>query len=306
MSSYKPLSSRVLSRVSHSMIDKKGILQGIDHDTPMILSKKFAEQHHAIAMFVDMERYLHVAMANPWDLSIINDIEYLTRHRVLPSEAPEDIIHELIEEIYQEQFSDEVVLDLMDLDTEGRRTTGEKNTLEDVPIIHAVSNLIRAAYESSASDIHVEPAEENVNIRFRIDGILYEKAEFSKAKQSELISRIKILGRMNIAEKREPQDGRFTVSIGHIKLDVRVSSLPTYFGEKLVLRLLRKSDINLKLGDVGMSHEVLENYQRQSLEPRGLILISGPTGSGKTTTLYSTLSFVNDTNRRRKTQTLPA
>jgi len=163
----------------------------------------------------------------------------------------------------------------------------------DAPIIKLVNHIISQSIKARASDIHFEPYQNSFTVRYRVDGILYDLLTPPKWIQPALISRIKVMAKMNIAEKRLPQDGRFDVRVGDQDIDVRVSTIPTSFGERLVLRLLNKSGSLLELPDLGLSPQRLTLLQRLSAAPNGIILVTGPTGSGKTTTLYAILQSIN-------------
>jgi len=163
----------------------------------------------------------------------------------------------------------------------------------DAPIIRLVNYIISQASKARASDIHIEPYQNSFKVRYRVDGILYDLLSPPKGIQASLISRIKVMAQMNIAEKRLPQDGRIDVKIGNQDIDVRVSTIPTAFGERVVLRLLNKSGSLLRLSDLGLDSEKLTLLKRLVASPNGIILITGPTGSGKTTTLYAILSALN-------------
>jgi len=164
---------------------------------------------------------------------------------------------------------------------------------EEAPIIQAVNTFILQAIRAGASDIHLEPQDKIVRVRFRIDGILHDIASTSSRVHPALVSRIKILSRMNIAERRLPQDGRFQIKLDNRTVDFRVSSLPTIFGEKMVIRILDKSTLLLNLDRLGFEPDDLEKFTRLIKYPYGMVLLTGPTGSGKTTTLYSALNFIN-------------
>ncbi len=166
----------------------------------------------------------------------------------------------------------------------------------DAPIIKLVNHIISQSIKARASDIHFEPYQNSFTVRYRVDGILYDLLTPPKWIQPALISRVKVMAKMNIAEKRLPQDGRFEVKIGDQDIDVRVSTIPTAFGERLVLRLLNKSGALLELPDLGLSPNRLKLLKRLVSTPNGIILNTGPTGSGKTTTLYAILSSINEPN----------
>ena len=176
------------------------------------------------------------------------------------------------------------------------KTNGTTDLLDDTsdaPIIKLVNHMISQSIKARASDIHIEPFQDNFKVRYRVDGILYDLLTPPKWIQAALTSRIKVMAKMNIAEKRLPQDGRLEVKIGNTDIDVRVSTIPTSFGERVVLRLLNKSDSLLKISDIGLSPERLGIITNLITSPNGIILVTGPTGSGKTTTLYSILSHIN-------------
>ena len=163
----------------------------------------------------------------------------------------------------------------------------------DAPIIKLVNHILSQSIKARASDIHIEPYQDSFKVRYRVDGILYDLLTPPKWIQASLISRIKVMAKMNIAEKRLPQDGRLEVKIGNMQIDVRVSTIPTSFGERVVLRLLNKTSSLLKLSDLGLIPERLNTLERLVSSPNGILLITGPTGSGKTTTLYAILSSLN-------------
>ncbi len=163
----------------------------------------------------------------------------------------------------------------------------------DAPIIRLVNLMLSQAVKARASDIHIEPYQKQLKIRYRIDGILYDKLTPPKHIHTTLVSRIKIMAKLNIAEKRLPQDGRIEIKIGDKNVDIRVSTIPTAFGERVVLRLLDKSSVLLRLSDLGMSEDRLQVFDKLIRNPYGIILVTGPTGSGKTTTLYGALCTIN-------------
>ncbi len=177
--------------------------------------------------------------------------------------------------------------------TEIEETADLLDDTSDAPIIKLVNHIISQSIKARASDIHFEPYQNSFTVRYRVDGILYDLLTPPKWIQPALISRVKVMSKMNIAEKRLPQDGRFDVRVGDQDIDVRVSTIPTSFGERLVLRLLNKSGSLLELQDLGLAADRLELFQKLAASPNGIILVTGPTGSGKTTTLYAILQSIN-------------
>jgi general secretion pathway protein E len=221
----------------------------------------------------------------------------LRRYRLVLS--PRDEILSAINMAYD--FSMDTAEQLVqDLEEDGHLVIsdldGTADLLDDTseaPIIKLVNHVISQAIKARASDIHIEPYQDSLKIRYRVDGTLYDLVTPPKWTQSPLTSRIKVMAKMNIAEKRLPQDGRLEVRIGDLEIDVRVSTLPTSFGERVVMRLLNKSSNLLGLTELGISDANLKTIQRLSASPNGIILVTGPTGSGKTTTLYAVLSAIN-------------
>jgi len=209
--------------------------------------------------------------------------------------APRSAILAAVTTLYHEEApsAEEIVLDGADMTENGIEMMGSADLLDDMseaPVIRFVNHLIAKSVRARASDIHIEPYAETLQIRYRIDGVLYDLSTPPKWVHAALISRIKIMARMNIAEKRLPQDGRMDVRIGERQVDIRVSTIPTVFGERVVLRLLDKSSSLLHLNELGLSPDHLQTIERLIASPYGMLLVTGPTGSGKTTTLYAILS----------------
>jgi type IV pilus assembly protein PilB len=169
--------------------------------------------------------------------------------------------------------------------------------VEDAPIVKLVQAIMNQAVTDRASDVHIEPTEKDVRVRFRVDGVLHEVMHSPKSIQGGLISRLKVMADLNIAEKRVPQDGRVSIRVGAKQLDLRLATLPTVFGEKIVIRILDKSNALLKLSDLGFQQHAYERYEEAFRKPYGAILVTGPTGSGKSTTLYATLNIVNSVDK---------
>jgi len=240
---------------------------------------------------------LSIAMANPLDLEAINFVKQKTGLTIIvfqgvPSEIGASI---------GTQYSFGLIGDVKQALKETERFTTIKTfdqqsiseVIKEAPIAKIVSTILEYAMKSRASDIHVEPMEERVRVRYRIDGILYERLSLPLGVREAVISRIKILSGMKIDEHRTPQDGRFNFKFGEEEVDLRVSVLPTTYGEKIVLRLLKKSGGVATMADLGLKGSALKTLETAILRPHGIIIVCGPTGSGKTTTLYSVLSKLN-------------
>ena len=242
-----------------------------------------------------------VAMVNPLDLQAITFVEQKTGRRLVPHYAIPADLEMMIEDHYNSDISEDVgeVIEENEMIVSSQTSVkelGDLNRAEVIrqaPITKIVEQILGYAVGSGASDIHIEPQSNRVRVRFRIDGMLNEKLVLPKSVQDALISRVKILSNLKIDEKRMPQDGRFNFKSDKGEVDLRVSTLPTTNGEKVVMRLLRKMPTIPTLQELGMSDLALERFKTAIGIPHGIILVTGPTGSGKTTTLYSTLNIVN-------------
>lgn len=242
---------------------------------------------------------LSLAMADPLNLETVEFVEKKTGAKVKPFMTTPSEVKNAIVERYGAGLATDVTAALKEVAPEiGVKTVDIKKLgeiIREAPIAKIVSTLLEFAVRSRASDIHLEPQEDKTRIRYRIDGILHEKLILPKNVHEALVSRIKILSGMKIDEKRIPQDGRFNFRSDGDEVDLRVSSLPTVYGEKIVMRLLKKSGGIPTLPDLGLRGKALANLEDAILRPHGIILVCGPTGSGKTTTLYAVLSKINTT-----------
>ncbi len=241
---------------------------------------------------------LSVAMANPLDLEVIEFIEKKSGAKIKPFMANAAKLKEIIATAYTQPLSAEVKAALKEVgpttpETKTIDIASLGNVIREAPVAKIVATILEFAIKSRASDVHIEPQEDKTRVRYRIDGILHEKLILPKKVHEAVISRIKILSGMKIDEKRIPQDGRFNFKAGDQEVDLRVSALPTVFGEKIVMRLLKKSGGVPDLPELGLRGRALKNLEDSILRPHGIILVCGPTGSGKTTTLYSVLSRIN-------------
>ncbi|MFA5480241.1 MAG: ATPase, T2SS/T4P/T4SS family [Candidatus Muiribacteriota bacterium] len=267
----------------------------ISPDVIKLIPIQVAKKHNLIPLFKDSNR-LTIAMADPLDVFAIDQIQYKTGLNidiVIASKAEIDgaqkqyysgsaDVKNLVEG-FQERI-DEVNV--------SNQSEKIEKINEDSPVVKFVNLILKEAINEKASDIHVEPDEDGVRIRYRVDGVLQSITEIPPKIQSALISRIKIMAGMDIAEKRLPQDGRINIKLNNLEIDVRVNTLPTVWGEKIVMRLLDKNSVMLGLDKLSFLPQHLEMYVRALNEPNGIVLLTGPTGSGKTSTLYAGLSSI--------------
>jgi type IV pilus assembly protein PilB len=268
-----------------------------------LVPEPFAKQHVLIPIAAS-DTVLKVAMANPEDLPATDSLQKLTGRSIDTALATKAGIMAAIETLYVRIRTTDEVTDLMgDLqffaetedETEGLVDMSRAEVgIEDAPIVKLCNMMMAEALKERATDIHVEMQDTHVSIRYRIDGVLQEVMTPPRTAHSGIISRIKILSRLNIAEKRLPQDGRFTIKAPGKEVDVRVSLLPTVNGEKAVLRLLDKSGFAMTLETLGFEPEMLKIFRRWIIQPYGMLIISGPTGSGKSTTLYAALKEIKN------------
>jgi type IV pilus assembly protein PilB len=248
-------------------------------------------------------RTLTVAMADPTNTGVLDDLKFITRFGLFPVIAGEYTLRSLIDKHYES--SDQQLQSLL-RDMEGMEDAGdveivkemEEETatqaqIDDAPVVKVINGLLTEAVRRGASDIHIEPFEHEIRVRFRIDGALLEIMKPPLKMKAALTSRVKILSQLNIAERRVPQDGRLKLKMGNRVIDFRVSTLPVLFGEKIVLRILDKGNLTLDLTKFGFEPKAEADLMRAILNPYGMVLVTGPTGSGKTTTLYSALSQIN-------------
>jgi type IV pilus assembly protein PilB len=243
---------------------------------------------------------LSVAMADPLDLQIIEFLEKRTNLKVKPFIAEKEDIESSIEEEYRKALGQEVTAALEEV---GEAATKIEESIEDIsraeevirdaPVARIVGTILEYAVKSRASDVHLEPEEKHTRIRYRIDGVLQERLSLPKKVHDSVISRVKILSNLKIDERRIPQDGRFKIEVGDRQIDLRVSTMPTIFGEKCVIRLLEGEGKVMTFAELGLRGISLKRFDEALLRPHGIVLVTGPTGSGKTMTLASALSKLN-------------
>jgi type IV pilus assembly protein PilB len=236
---------------------------------------------------------LLVAMADPANVFAIDDIRSITGMDVKPAVATRADVLAAINRFHRADGELDDLSMSINADEVEDDLSNVKEVVEDAPIVKFVNLLISQAVQDRASDIHIEPTERDLRVRFRIDGVLHEVMKSPKSIQAGVISRLKIMADMNIAERRVPQDGRLSVTVTAKKIDLRVASLPTVWGEKIVMRILDNSTAMLKLSDLGFSDDNYARWSQSFTKPYGMMLVTGPTGSGKSTTLYATLNIVS-------------
>ncbi|MES0349836.1 MAG: type II secretion system ATPase GspE [Desulfobacteria bacterium] len=261
---------------------------------------QFLKKYKMVPMVTSNETY--VAVNDPFEFQPLDDLRLsLEWDGVKVVLAPYSAILSTINLAYDmsQDSAEQVIQNMHEVDSDQIlseiEATGDLlDETSEAPIIKLVNLMLSQAVKARASDIHVEPYQEKLKIRYRVDGILYDKLSPPKRIHSTLVSRIKVMARLNIAEKRLPQDGRIEIRIADKNVDIRVSTIPTAFGERVVLRLLDKSTVLLKLTDIGMPEDRLKLIEGLIRSPHGIVLVTGPTGSGKTTTLYAALTMINN------------
>jgi type IV pilus assembly protein PilB len=264
----------------------------IDGSALARVSGAVCRRHTAIPVAFEDGRIV-VAMADPANVFAVDDIRTISGYEVLPAVATRADVLSAIDRHYRADSDLDELTSVMDVDDEAEDLSSLREVVEDAPIVKFVNLLITQAVQDRASDIHLEPTESDLRVRYRIDGVLHEVMKSPKSIQSGVISRLKIMAEINIAERRIPQDGRLSVVTNGKKVDLRVATLPTVWGEKVVMRILDNSTTRLGLDDLGFSDGNYHRYSQSFVKPYGMILVTGPTGSGKSTTLYATLNIVN-------------
>ena len=264
-----------------------------------LLSESIVRKHRVLPFEVDENNpnILRVAMEDPLNIIAIDDLSIVTNMQIEPMVASPSDIRFGIERYY----GNEQVAKMADAYSKERKEQisaresqeADNEEVDTAPIVVLVNKIIEQAVNERASDIHIEALEDSVRVRFRIDGVMQEMMRYEKELLPAIVARIKIISGMNISEKRAPQDGRMTQRFDRVEYDIRVSSLPTVFGEKIVMRLASKSALTRDKKDLGFPEEELRRFEALVKNPHGFILVTGPTGSGKSTTLYTVLSELN-------------
>ena len=272
----------------------------IDAEVQVLIPEHVARKHNVIPVN-RAGSTLILATADPANMFALDDIKFLTGYNIQPVVASEESIARFLEQYYDDDGElEEVMAGFDDSDIDVIRDEDDfdsdvaKGEAEEPPVVKLVNLILTDAIRKQASDIHVEPYEKTFRVRYRIDGVLYEVMRPPMKLRNAILSRIKIMAELDIAERRLPQDGRIKLKMGRGReMDFRVSVLPTLFGEKVVLRLLDKSSLQLDMTKLGFEPSQIDAFQQSIHQPFGMVLVTGPTGSGKTTTLYSALSDLN-------------
>ena len=270
-----------------------------DHELIKGLPIQYLKRHSFYPLYLE-DGELHLALSDPFVLYSLDEIGTLFQARPVPVLAPSDEVISAINRAFgqAESMSDEIIQDVDQEEGEVPRLEPEKSgdlleETSDAPVVRLVNHVLARAVRSGASDIHLEPYEDKLFVRLRLDGVLYTFHTLSRKLHAPAISRVKVMAGLNIAEKRVPQDGRIEIRIGDRRIDLRISCLPTIYGERAVLRLLEKDAKLLSLEEIGLDRGELETMRRLVSMSHGIILVTGPTGSGKTTSLYSALNYIN-------------
>jgi len=252
-------------------------------------------RRHKIIPINKQDEKLIIAMVDPLNFYAVDDVKLYTKMDLEPVIATESDIEALIDKYYAAGVSKRVLqeVNISDEGISDEYVEKEQAEVASAPIVRLINTLFEQAIKMRASDIHIEPGAEDIRVRFRVDGDLAEIMKIPRVNLSAIVTRIKILGKMNIAEKRIPQDGRVESVINGKPIDMRISSLPTVYGEKIVIRLLDKDSFNFTKEGLGFTEYELRNFDKILSQPYGMILVTGPTGSGKTTTLYTILRELN-------------
>ncbi len=264
-----------------------------------LLPENIVRKNNVIPFEVDENNpnILRIAMADPLDIIAVDDISIITNMQIeIMVATPSDIAY-AVEKYYGNEQSaklaESFAQERMDKNQKLKKEEDGNEEVDNSPIVLLVNKIIEQAVNERASDIHIEALEDQVRVRYRIDGAMQEVMRYPKDLQSAIVARIKIVSGMNISEKRAPQDGRMTLIFNRVEYDLRVSSLPTTFGEKVVMRIASKSGLNKEKSELGFQEEELKRFDGILKNPHGIILVTGPTGSGKSTTLYTVLNELN-------------
>ena len=269
----------------------------VDPSSTALIPETVARRYRALPI-AERDGTLLVAMSDPANVYALDDIRTITGREVQPVVATAGDVMAAIRKY--NNLGDQVeqlATEASGLAEEADLDNMPESAVEDAPIVKLVTMLLTRAVSERASDVHIEPTERDVRVRFRVDGVLHEVIRSPKNIQGGLISRLKVMADMDIADRRVPQDGRVSLRVSGSSVDLRIVTLPTVYGEKVVIRILNKESVLLRLGELGFSDDAFKRFEESFRKPYGAILVTGPTGSGKSTTLYATLNIVNSPDR---------
>jgi type IV pilus assembly protein PilB len=279
-------------------VDVFTLADGVDPAVARLIDQKSARRYQAVPVRLEPDGVLLVAMADPSNVFAIDDLRILTRHDIRPALASPDEIQTLLG---QTSRIDAVVADLVQEsggDDGGPQDQADiADASDDAPVVRLVNSLIARAVDERASDIHFEPQAKEMVVRYRVDGVLRTVTSVPFRLANGVASRVKIMADLDIAERRAPQDGRVGLTVGGRALDLRVATLPTVYGEKIVTRILDKSNVLMTLAELGFAKDVLAKFEACYTRTYGAVLVTGPTGSGKSTSLYGALNQLNSTDK---------
>lgn len=264
--------------------------QKIDAKIINIIPQRLAEQHQVLPLRTEGNKLI-VAMADPLDYYAIDELRMTTGFRIEPTIASKDELQRAIKRYYGLQESVDQIMQNLNLREEADKS--QQLAEDDSPVVKTVNQIIVQAVQIGASDIHIDPQEDSIRIRYRVDGVMRTERTLPPHMQSVIVARVKIMANLNVAERRLPQDGRVEMDIEFRKVDIRISTLPTIHGEKVVMRILDLGNALTDIEKLGFSEHNLRLFLKGISSPYGIVFITGPTGSGKTTTLYSALSRLN-------------
>jgi len=262
----------------------------IEQETVQLVPKDLAMRHQVMPIRTE-DNQLFIAMSDPMDYYVIEELRMATGYQIVPAIATKDSLQRAISKYYEFQESlDQALGDL--LPEEAAEEAGIMD--EDAPVVRLVNQIISNAVSERASDIHFDPQEVELKIRYRIDGVLMTERSLPKHMQNVITARLKIMANLNITETRIPQDGRIKMTVNFKPIDIRISTLPSVYGEKVVMRILDLSNALDRLDKIGFTNENEANFRKMISKPNGIVLITGPTGSGKSSTLYASLNLLNE------------
>jgi type IV pilus assembly protein PilB len=275
------------------------LADGVDPAVAGLIDEKSARRYQAVPVRLEADGRLLVAMADPSNVFAIDDLRILTRHEIRPALSTPEEITQLLGHTSR---IDTMVADLVEESGGGGPESGDdaadiSDVADDAPVVRLVNSLIARAVDERASDIHFEPQAKEMVVRYRVDGVLRTVTAVPFRLANGVASRIKIMADLDIAERRAPQDGRVGLTVGGRPLDLRVATLPTVYGEKIVIRVLDKSNVMLTLRELGFAKDTLARFSHCYTRPYGAVLVTGPTGSGKSTSLYGALNQLNSADK---------